>query len=76
MTDRKKTLISILSSFLIVILIITNNKSLTMKKEKHKNDNKTVKKENQTAKIPIAFYLCVSNIICLILSNFYILANY
>ena len=45
MTDRKKTLISILSSFLIVILIITNNKSLTMKKEKHKNDNKTVKKE-------------------------------
>lgn len=45
MTDRKKTLISILSSFLIVILIITNNKSLTMKKEKHGNDNKTVKKE-------------------------------
>lgn len=48
---------------------------LILKKIKE-GKNKTVKKENQTAKIPIAFYLCVSNIICLILSNFYILANY
>ena len=34
--------------------------------------NKTVKKEQKTSKIPIGFYLCMTNIICLIITNFYI----
>lgn len=34
--------------------------------------NKTVKKEQKTSKIPIGFYLCITNIICLIITNFYI----
>ena len=46
MIDRKKTLITIFSSFLIIILIITNSKSLTMKKERYENQDKTAKKES------------------------------
>ena len=34
--------------------------------------NKNIKREPIENKIPIAFYLCVTNIICLILTNFYI----
>ena len=59
----------------IIFALLCVSFQLILKKIKEDN-NKTVKKENQIAKIPIAFYLCVSNIICLILSNFYILANY
>ena len=59
----------------IIFTLLCISFQLILKKIKE-GKNKTVKKENQTAKIPIAFYLCVSNIICLILSNFYILANY
>ncbi len=34
--------------------------------------NKTVKKDATVSRIPIGFYLCVTNIICLIITNFYI----
>lgn len=60
-------------SIIFTLLCISFQLILNKVKE---NKNKTVKKENQTIKIPIGFYLCVTNIICLILSNFYILGNY
>lgn len=48
---------------------------LLLKQIKEKK-NKNIKKQNEVIKIPIAFYLCITNIICLILNNFYILGNY
>lgn len=44
---------------------------LVINKLKFKS-NTVIRKENEDTKIPIAFYLSVTNIVCLILTNFYI----
>ena len=38
----------------------------------NKKKNKSVKVEREESKIPIAFYMCVANILTLIVTNFYI----
>lgn len=53
----------------ITYTLICISLQLILSKIKFKS-NKIVKKENEQEKIPIAFYLCVTNIICLIITNF------
>ena len=53
----------------ITYTLVCISLQLILSKIKFKS-NKIVKKENEQEKIPIAFYLCVTNIICLIITNF------
>ena len=67
-TYEVNTILTIIYTLLCIFF------QLLLKQIKEKK-NKNIKKENQETKIPVAFYLCVTNIICLILNNFYILGN-
>lgn len=72
-TYETVTILTIIMTLLIIALKTIIQK-LFGKKLKSIKDNK-----NQNKNIPIAFYLCASNIICLLITNFmifYILGNY
>lgn len=59
------TILTIAYTLICISLQLLINKLIVKSK-------KIVKKEKQDDKIPIAFYLCITNIVCMILTNFYI----
>lgn len=57
--------------YTIIITLLAVAIQLLLKKV-NKKKNKSVKEEKVESKIPIAFYMCVANILTLIVTNFYI----
>lgn len=57
--------------YTIIITLLAIAMQLLLQKV-NKRKNKSVKEEKKERKIPIAFYMCVANIITLIVTNFYI----
>lgn len=57
--------------YTIIITLLAIAMQLLLQKVNERK-NKSVKEEKKERKIPIAFYMCVANIITLIVTNFYI----
>ena len=65
-TYETVTYYTIFATLLAILLTILIKKLTTRKKKTIKNDKKEI------LKVPVGFYLCVFNIICLLTTNFYI----